>query len=171
MLGSTMTIRKAQHADLPAINEIYNHYVTQTCITFDYASWTLERRQRWLDKLQRSNGYYHVLVKESESGEIVGFAYNSEFREKQAFNVSSEITIYLHPERRAKGLGSELMAVLLEEIASSPICRAYSLITLPNTASMKLHEKFGFKQVGILTDVGYKFGQFHSVAMLEKITL
>lgn len=165
-----MTIRKAQDADLPAINDIYNHYVQHTCITFDYDPWTLERRQRWLDKLQQSNGYYHVLVKEGNDGEIDGFAYNSEFREKQAYNVSSEITIYLHPDHRAKGLGSELMAALLAEMAASPVRRAYSVITLPNPASMKLHERFGFQQVGILTDVGYKFEQFHSVAILEKAT-
>ncbi len=63
------------------------------------------------------------------------------------------------------------MQTLLEKMAYSPVKRAYSVITLPNPASIRLHEKFGFQQVGILTDVGYKFDQFHSVAILEKTSL
>lgn len=163
-----MTIRAVQAGDLQAINDIYNHYVRETSITFDYEPWTIERREAWLEKLKNSEGYYHVLVKESEYGEVIGFAYNSEFREKQAYKVSSEITIYLHPDVRAKGLGSALMEALLDKMFSSPVSRAYSVITLPNPASIKLHEKFGFQQVGLLTDVGYKFDQYYSVAILEK---
>ncbi|WP_281544630.1 GNAT family N-acetyltransferase [Grimontia sp. SpTr1] len=163
-----MTIRAVQAGDLQAINDIYNHYVRETSITFDYEPWTIERRKAWLEKLKNSEGYYHVLVKENEHGEVIGFAYNSEFREKQAYKVSSEITIYLHPGVRAKGLGSALMEALLDKMLSSPVSRAYSVITLPNPASIKLHEKFGFQQVGLLTDVGYKFDQYYSVAILEK---
>ncbi|CZF78510.1 Phosphinothricin N-acetyltransferase [Grimontia celer] len=166
-----MTIRAVQAGDLPAINDIYNHYVRETSITFDYEPWSIERRQAWLQKLAENEDYYHVLVKENEHGQVIGFAYNSEFREKQAYKVSSEITIYLHPELRAKGLGSELFQALLDKMVASPISRAYSVITLPNPASLKLHEKFGFQQVGLLTDVGYKFDQYHSVAILEKTTL
>ncbi len=101
-----MTIRTATAADLPAINAIYNHYVKHTSITFDYDEWEIERREAWFNKLTDSDGYYHVLVKEDDQGEVIGFAYNGEFREKLAYKVSSEITIYLHHECRAKGLGS-----------------------------------------------------------------
>ncbi|WP_325892937.1 GNAT family N-acetyltransferase [Grimontia sp. NTOU-MAR1] len=163
-----MTIRAAQAGDLPAINTIYNHYVRETSITFDYEPWTIERRQAWLEKLVNSDGYYHVLVKENENGEVIGFAYNSEFREKRAYKVSSEITIYLHHELRTKGLGTELLQTLLDKMSVSPVSRAYSVITLPNPASMRLHEKLGFQQVGLLTDVGYKFDKYHSVAILER---
>ncbi|MBV7297048.1 GNAT family N-acetyltransferase [Enterovibrio paralichthyis] len=166
-----MTIRTATAADLPAINAIYNHYVKHTSITFDYDEWEIERREAWFNKLTDSDGYYHVLVKEDDQGEVIGFAYNGEFREKLAYKVSSEITIYLHHECHAKGLGSALMQTLLEKMAHSPVKRAYSVITLPNPASIRLHEKFGFQQVGILTNVGYKFDQFHSVAILEKTSL
>ncbi|MDD1794754.1 N-acetyltransferase family protein [Enterovibrio sp. ZSDZ42] len=166
-----MTIRYATALDLDAINAIYNHYVLNTAITFDYDPWSIQRRQAWFEKLLNSDGYYHVLVKEDAQGMIVGFAYNGEFREKLAYKISSEITIYLHHERQAKGMGSELMTALLEKMNRSPIRRAYSVITLPNPASLRLHEKFGFKQVGYLTDVGYKFEQYYSVAILEKTTL
>ncbi|WP_394212942.1 GNAT family N-acetyltransferase [Enterovibrio calviensis] len=165
-----MTIRNATIADLDAINAIYNHYVLETAITFDYDTWSPERRLAWFEKLTHSDGYYHVLVKEDPEGEVIGFAYNGEFREKLAYKISSELTIYLHHECRAKGSGSELMTALLEKMDASPIRRAYSVITLPNPASLRLHEKFGFKQVGLLTDTGYKFEQYYSVAILEKST-
>ncbi|WP_028024089.1 GNAT family N-acetyltransferase [Enterovibrio calviensis] len=163
-----MTIRNASVSDLDTINDIYNHYVLNTAITFDYDPWSIQRRQAWFEKLSDSDGYYHVLVKEDPHGHVIGFAYNGEFREKLAYKISSEITIYLHHECQAKGMGSELMAALLEKMSSSPIRRAYSVITLPNAASLRLHEKFGFTQVGYLTDVGYKFEQYYSVAILER---
>lgn len=166
-----MTIRAATTSDLAAINAIYNHYVEHTAVTFDYDQWSEERRFLWFEKLTNSDGYYHVLVKEDENGQVVGFAYNGEFREKLAYKVSSEITIYLHHECRAKGLGSALLSALLEKMAQSPVKRAYSVITLPNPASLRLHEKFGFKQVGLLSDVGLKFDQYHSVVILEKTDL
>ncbi|MDD1782844.1 N-acetyltransferase family protein [Enterovibrio sp. ZSDZ35] len=163
-----MTVRKATQLDLAAINAIYNHYITNTSITFDYDEWSIEQRQTWFDKINHNNDIYHVLVKEDEQGSVIGFAYNNEFREKLAYRISSELTIYLHHEYASKGAGTQLMQALLAEISGSEIHRVYSVITLPNPASLKLHEKFGFKQVGILSEAGYKFEQYYSVAILEK---
>ncbi|MEZ8129234.1 N-acetyltransferase family protein [Enterovibrio norvegicus] len=162
-----MTIRTATVDDIEAINDIYNHYVVNTAITFDYEPWSIEQRKTWFEKLANSDDYYHVLVKEDEAGDVIGFAYNSEFREKLAYRISSEITIYLRHDLKAKGLGSMLMQALLKQMANSPVKRAYSVITLPNDASLGLHRKFGFEQVGYLTDVGFKFDQYYSVAILE----
>ena len=121
----------------------------------------------FFSQFTNSDGYYHVLVKEDEAGNVIGFAYNSEFREKLAYRISSVITIYLRHDLKAKGLGSLLMQALLKQMAASPVKRAYSVITLPNDASLALHRKFGFEQVGYLTDVGFKFDQYYSVAILE----
>lgn len=128
----------------------------------------LIKERNWFEKISHNSDIYHVIVKEDEQGSVIGFAYNNEFREKLAYRVSSELTIYLHPDYASKGAGSQLMQSLLNRISTSEVHRVYSVITLPNPASLRLHEKFGFKQVGILSESGYKFEQYHSVAILEK---
>ncbi|KXF81970.1 GNAT family N-acetyltransferase [Enterovibrio coralii] len=163
-----MTVRNARIDDLDTINAIYNHYIEHTSITFDYEAWSSEQRLAWFNKINHNSDIYHVLVKEDDNGKVIGFAYNNEFREKLAYRVSSELTIYLHHQYAGKGAGSELMQALLDAIEGSDIHRIYSVITLPNPASLKLHEKFGFKQVGVLSEAGYKFEQYYSVAILEK---
>lgn len=120
----------------------------------------------WLAKLQKHPGMYHLLVAEID-GSVVGFAYNNEFREKLAYQTSTEVTIYLKPDMSVKGLGSALLSHLISDMKKSAFRRAYSLITLPNQVSEALHRKFGFVQVGQMTEVGFKFGQFHDVAIYE----
>ncbi len=155
-------VRSATLDDMPAVNGIYNHYVHHTAITFDEQPWPLSQRQAWFAKF--AEGPYELLICE-HNDQVVGFAYTSAFRPKTAYNRSAEVTIYT--KLAPKGSGTELYKTLLAS-AEQNFHRLYAVIALPNPESIGLHTKLGFKEVGLLNEVGYKFGVYHSVAMLEK---
>ncbi|WP_025739501.1 GNAT family N-acetyltransferase [Salinivibrio socompensis] len=160
-----MLIRRMELRDCDAINTIYNYYITHTAITFDLAPWQKQEREHWFAQFDPSSRYQAWVAEQDQ--QIVGFAYNTPFNAKQAFHIASEITIYAAPDASGRGIGSQLMRTLLDGMRDQGLRRAYSLITLPNPASLALHRRLGFQQVGQLNDVGEKFGQYHSVAMLE----
>ena len=153
--------------ELSAINTIYNHYINTSNVTFDIVPWSELQRILWFEQFQSDNSIYHLLVAKI-AGEVVGFAYNSKFKEKAAYITSSEVTVYIKPGAEGKGLGGILYQALLSKISGSKHHRLYAAITLPNVASIALHQKFGFELVGTMKEVGYKQGQFHSTALLEK---
>lgn len=159
-------IRPAGPPDLPDLVEIYNHYVVHTPITFDIEPRTLEDRRQWLAGF-RDEGPLRLLVAE-EAGRAVGYAGTLPFRAKAAYRTSVETTIYLHPVATGRGLGRRLYAALLETVAGSGIHRAYAGVTLPNAASVVLHERMGFRSIGVYREVGYKLGRFWDVQWFEK---
>ena len=163
MPASAIQVREALASDLPTINDIYNEYIIHTTITFDEEPWSLQQREQWFS--QYTHGPHTVLVAANE-GLVVGFAYTSPFRYKSAFQRSAEVTIYTHKEA-PKGLGTRLYRALILAVEEH-FHRLYAMITLPNEKSLALHAKFGFRAVGNLDDVGYKFGRYHSVAIYEK---
>ena len=157
-------VRQADTGDLLAINKIYNHYVINTAITFDEQIWDLTKRHQWFAAF--NNGPYQLLVAEQQ-GVIAAFASTSAFRPKTAYSRSAEVTIYTNQEQVSKGLGTQLYNSLIAN-AGQHFHRLYAVIALPNEASMSLHANFGFVETGRLNEVGYKFGRYHNVAMLEK---
>lgn len=160
----SVTIRPATVDDLAAINDIYNHYVLNTHITFDEQPWPIEQRQAWFSKFKGSPYSLNVAV---ANGEVQGFSYTSAYRPKSAYNRSAEVTIYTAHEQAPKGTGTALYQQLLAD-AEGVFHRLYAIIALPNAGSIGLHNKLGFTQVGELSDVGYKFGQYYSTVILEK---
>ncbi len=161
-----ITLRQATVADLPAINDIYNHFILHSAITFDVKPWDMSRRTDWFNQMQQ-NGQYTVLVALKDNL-VIGFAYNSAYNPKAAFCLSTEVTIYKAPECTIKGVGRALYKRLLAELKARDYHRAYALITVPNEASNKLHQQLGFTQVGLMSQVGEKMGKFHDVALYEK---
>ena len=157
-------VRAATVDDMQAVNDIYNHYVANSAITFDEEPWPLSQRQLWFAKF--ADGPYELLISEHED-QVIGFAYTSAFRPKTAYNRSAEVTVYSNQQLAPKGAGTKLYEALLAS-AEPHFHRLYAVIALPNPGSLGLHAKLGFKEVGILNDVGYKFGVYHSVALLEK---
>ncbi|MFT7688536.1 MAG: phosphinothricin acetyltransferase [Candidatus Azotimanducaceae bacterium] len=159
-------IRYANLDDLQQITDIYNHYVENSATTFDTKPWTKIARIPWFE--QFSHGTPHqcwVLVEEDK---ILGYASSTQFRPKPAYNTSVESTIYLHPSALGNGYGQDLYKHLFGELNKLALNRCYGIITLPNTASVKLHEALGFKAIGVLTEVGYKFDQYWDTIWLEK---
>lgn len=160
----SVTIRPATDKDLSAINDIYNHYVLNTHITFDEQPWALAQRQEWFSKFNDSAYSLNVAV---QGDQVCGFSYTSSYRPKSAYNRSAEVTIYTAHQQAPKGTGTLLYKHLIRQ-AEGVFHRLYAIIALPNEGSIALHNKLGFIKVGELTDVGYKFGQYHSTVILEK---
>ena len=153
--------------DLPAINGIYNHYVKTSNATFDTVEWSEQQRSIWFEQFKQQPSSYNLVVAKLDN-ELVGFAYNSKFKERPAYSTSSESTVYVKSSTKQKGIGNALYEALFSIISTSQLHRIYAVITLPNIASIRLHEKFGFNAVGTMHEVGFKNDQFHSTIMLEK---
>lgn len=159
-------IRPATIADLPRLVEIYNHYVVQTPITFELEPYTIDERRPWFDQFA-STGTHRLLVA-AESEVIVGYAGTHQFRTKAAYDTTVETTIYCAPEAVGRGLGAALYRALLDAIKDEDIHMLVAGITLPNEASVKLHERFGFRDTGVFHAVGRKFGQYWDVGWYER---
>jgi len=163
----TLLIRNATINDTTAINGIINWYIENTAINFDTDPWALQRRSDWIASFNQPDSPYRMLVGESD-GEIIGFANNTKFRSRSAYNSSTETTVYTAHNIKTRGRGGELYEALLQSVARENFHRAYAVITLPNPASVALHERLGFRLVGVMDEVGKKFGKFHDTAMYQK---
>jgi phosphinothricin acetyltransferase len=161
-----LLIGRVKQDDLPALLDIYNHYVRETPITFDIEPRTLVQRQIWLDGFA-SAGRYQCFVA-VKSGRAVGWASSHPYKERAAYDTTVATSIYLAPDACRQGLGRRLYATLFDALAGEDIHRAFVGITLPNEASVRLHLAFGFQPVGTYGEVGRKFGRFWDVATYLK---
>jgi len=159
-------VRPAAHADLARLTEIYNHYVLNTPVTFDVDPYTIERRQAWFDQFGPS-GRYRLLVAE-ENGVILGYAGTMRWRPKAAYETTVETTIYCAPDAVGKGVGGRLYGALFDALRGEDVHRFVAGYTMPNAATASIHERFGFKVVGIFTEVGRKFGKYWDVCWTER---
>ncbi len=163
---SRVIVRPGRLDDLGAVNRIYNHYIEQTIITFDVDPWPLEKRAEWFTHYHET-GRHRFLVAEA-GGAVAGFATSSALRPKAAYNTSVETSVYLDPNQTGMGIGSRLYQALFDSLVAEDVHRAYAGIALPNLASIKLHLRFGFVPIGTYSEVGRKFGSYHSVQWFEK---
>jgi phosphinothricin acetyltransferase len=161
-----VNVRPAAERDLEAINDIYNEYVKETHFTFDVEPITIEARREWFSHYG-STGRHRVMVAIS-NGTVVGFASSSRFRPKPAYETSVETSIYLAAGEVGRGGGSKLYTDLFRALEDEDVHRAYAGISLPNPASVALHERFAFKRVAHFTEQGRKFGRYWDVAWFEK---
>lgn len=156
-----MLIRPAWASDAPAIADIYGWYAANTAITF------AEEGPTAADfALRIADTRYPFFVAE-EDGAVCGFIYAAAFRQKDAYRWDVELTIYLAPGLEGHGTGSLLMDACLQALTRQGYLNAYSCITLPNEPSLCLHRHFGFTQVGLFENAGYKLGKWRSVTWLR----
>jgi phosphinothricin acetyltransferase len=161
-----IVIRRAEQGDLPGLLAIYNHYVRETPATFDIEPRTLAQRQAWFDSFAATGRYQcFVAVKD---GEPAGWASSYRYNDRAAYDPTVGSSIYLTRPARGQGLGRQLYAALFEALAREDIHRVFAGIVPPNPASIGLHESFGFRLAGTLTEVGRKFGRFWDVALYLK---
>jgi phosphinothricin acetyltransferase len=166
MKAAKVEVRAAALADLPALNDIYNEYVTTAHHTFDIEPMTPEARREWFGHYGTA-GRHRVLVAH-QGGVLLGYATSSRFRPKPAYETSVETSVYLAPDATGHGVGTHLYERLFRSLRGEDVHRAYAGIALPNPASLALHERFGFKKVGHFTEQGRKFGRYWDVAWFEK---
>lgn len=160
---SGFTIRHAQEDDLPALLGIYNHYVLNTPVTFDIEPRSLDQRREWFAGFKTSGP--HQCLTAVKGGAPIGWACSSRFKEKAAYDSSIETSIYLAPGEGGRGYGRALYASLFEAVSGNNIHRAFGGITLPNAASVALHQAMGFALAGTYPEIGRKFGKFWDVAL------
>lgn len=159
-------IRPAQRSDLARITEIYNYYVLNTPVTFDVDAYTVERREPWFAQFG-STGRYRLLVAEQD-GIVLGYAGTTRFRPKAAYETTVETTIYCAQDEVGKGIGRRLYTELFEVLKGEDIHRFVAGYALPNAATEALHQRFGFKGVGVFSGNGRKFGKYWDVCWVER---
>ena len=163
---SEICIRRIEPGDLPALLDIYNHYVLHTPVNFDIEPRTMADREQWFAQFGTS-GRYQCFVAE-EGGRVIAYAGSTRFKEKAAYETTVEMTIYCAPGRSGQGLGRKLYTRLFRALEGEDIHRAYAGVTLPNPGSVAIHESFGFRHVGTYGEVGRKFGKYWDVGLWLK---
>ncbi|MDH5674340.1 MAG: GNAT family N-acetyltransferase [Myxococcales bacterium] len=159
-------LRRAGADDLAALTAIYNHYIECSPATFDLQPFEPEQRRPWLEGYSR-HGPYQLWVAESK-GRVLGYACSGPFRPKAAYGQTVETSIYLAPEACGQGLGSRLYERLFGELEGAGVHVAVVAITVPNEASVALHRRVGFEQVGVMREVGYKLGRYWDVMWMQR---
>ncbi len=166
MRSETTTIRDAKLSDSSALATIYNHYVTETAITFEEEPIQSEEMALRIEDV-RSASLTWLVAK--ENGNVTGFAYAAPWKKRSAYRFSVEITVYVAPSYVGRGIGSLLVANLLSALQRLKVHAVIGGIALPNDTSVALHEKFGFEKVAHFKQVGFKFNRWIDVGYWERI--
>ena len=149
----TARIRPALAEDAGRIAAIYNHYIAESCITFETEPVSeADMATRIRDTLAVTLTWLVAEV----SGHVAGYAYASKWKGRCAYRFAVETTIYLDPDTTGDGLGTKLYAELVDAVRAASMTTAIGGIALPNDASIRLHERLGFRKVGHFERVGYK---------------
>ena len=160
-------LRPATDRDVPHMLEIYNHYVANSTITFDEDAMTLKEMRAKFRHVQALK--YPWLVAASPSGMILGYAYVTPWKVKAAYRFTVEDSIYLSPAATGKGIGKALMARMLDDAKAAGVKEVIAVIADRGAeASIAMHAKFGFKDIGHMGKVGFKFGRWLGTVLMQK---
>ena len=160
-----MRVRLAAPArDAARVAEIYRPAVENNFISFEeVAPDAAEMEQRMSAVLAR----LPWLVADDESGLVIGYAYASPHRERAAYRWAVDISCYVDAAWHGRGIGRSLYDALLEILRGLGYVNVYAGVTLPNPASVALHEAIGMTRIGVYRRVGYKLGQWRDVAWYD----
>jgi phosphinothricin acetyltransferase len=164
----TFGIGPATLADLPALTEIYNHYVVNTPVTFDLQPLSPEQRRSWFDDHADSAGPHRLFVARDEAGTCLAYATTSRWRPKPAYATTVEASVYCRPDAVGRGCGTALYKAVFRAIEGEDVQTIVAGISLPNAASLALHQRLGFRPVGVFHAVGRKFDRYWDVAWFER---
>ena len=160
-----MRIRDATNADIPAILAIYNDVVSSTTAIYDERPSTLPERQAWFEARRAKD--FPVLVGEL-NGEVMGFSTFGEWRSRWGYRHTVEHSVHVRADCRRKGFGRQLIEVLFPRAAAMDVHMMIAHIDSAAAASLRLHEKLGFKSVGTFREVGKMRGGWLSVVAMQK---
>jgi phosphinothricin acetyltransferase len=156
--------RLATPADAEQVLAIYGPYCS-TPISFELGPPAEEEMRRRMAKILE---HYPWLLCE-ERGEVMGYVYACAHRERAAYRWSVDTAVYIHPQQRGRGIGRALYTSLFKMLPLQGYINAYAGVTLPNPASVGLHEAMGFQRVGVYRQVGYKCEAWHDVAWYQML--
>lgn len=163
---SDTTVREATRDDLPAILEIYNDAILNTTAVYSSEVHSLEMRREWFEARVRDG--YPVFVSHAGSS-ITGFCSYGAFRVWPAYQFTVEGSVYVHPDHRGRGVGKALIPPLLDHARRAGKHAFIAGIDSSNTASIRLHQGFGFRQVAHFREVGWKFDRWLDLLFFELI--
>ena len=165
-------VRNAAVNDAQRLTEIYDHYVRETAVTFEYRTPTSEE---FRERMERTMVRYPYLVI-ADGDDVLGYAYAGPFKARAAYDWSCELTIYLDPDVRGRGLGRMLYEALENALRDMGILNLYACIGYPETEeeyltrnSSDFHAHLGFETVGRFHKCGYKFGRWYDMIWMEKM--
>jgi L-amino acid N-acyltransferase YncA len=166
--GFEYSIRSAGEQDLPNVREIYNHYVLNSSVTFDEKPLTMAAIRKKFAISEKLRMPY--LVAENPRGQLLGVAWVFPWQGNTAQRRTVELSIYLGPAATGKGLGKVLLEQLLADARAAGIKEVISVIADKGAeASIQMHKKFGFKEIGRMGKVGYKYERWLGTVMLQKV--
>lgn len=161
-----MLLRAARDNDAAAIAEIYGHYVRSSCFTFEEIAPTAEEIAARMRKTEEAGLCF--LVAEAQGG-VAGYAYASPFHSRSAYRFTVEDSVYVAPGLSRRGIGLALMTRVIEDCTARGYRQMIGRIgDTQNIASLSLHEKLGFARVGLLRNVGFKFGRWLDVVEMQR---
>lgn len=162
-----LTFRSASHSDATQLVEIYNHYISTSTVTFDTNPWTVDDMIHKMEMVE-ALGMPFIVVELSDA--VVGYAYLSRWREKNAYAATMENTLYVRDNTRGQGIGGPLLNELLDRGQRAGVREVIAVIanSVDATPSIRLHEKNGFTTVGEMANVGVKFGARLGVIMMQR---
>jgi len=165
-MGAGVRIARGSPDDLGAIAEIYHHYVLTSPATFEVEPRSDEAWREWFEVFGEVGRHRLLVARDGER--LLGYASSSSFRTRAAYGPTVETSVYLDPRSTGRGVGTAPLGSLIAELETEDVHRACAGVALPNPASVRLHERFGFRHVGTFTEQGYKFGRYWDVAWFER---
>jgi len=162
-MGGALTIRPATRGDAAAIAVIYAHYVLNSAVTFEVNP---PDSAEMAARIQHILPRYPFLVAE-RGRRLIGYAYAGKLYERAAYRWATEATVYVDHRQHRQKIGTALYRTLIAALNEQGFQAVVGKITLPNRASVSLHEAFGFVRSGILAKVGFKNGGWHDVGLYQ----
>ena len=162
----SIRLTRLTEKDLPFVLELYNYYTLHSTAVYFIEPITLEEVRAIVPI---GNQLYRSFLIRDKNDEAVGFCYFNRFKERPAFRVSVEVTIYLHPDQTGKGFGSEALCLLESYIRAEGFTNAVALIDSANDASIRLFRRHGYECCARIQSVAEKMGQLLTLEIFQKL--
>lgn len=168
MMSDKQSVRltELKEADLPYVLELYNYYTLNSTAVYFIEPITLDEVRAIVPI---NDPFYRSFIIQNEQGEAVGFCYFNRFKEKPAFRISVEVTIYLHPDQTGKGFGGEALRLLEPYIQMGGFTNAVALIDSANDASIRLFKRHGYECCASIRSVAEKRGELLTLEIYQKL--
>ncbi len=162
-----MQVRPTERGDLDGVREIMNWAIERTPTNFNLEPVTLESLTDTWRTVHETYPWYVAELQDCAYGRIVGFANAYQYKPREAYRLTAEAAVYVHPDHHGGGIGRALYRALIDATTQRGFHTLIASITLPNPVSERLHTSFDFHRVGTITHAGFKFGLWHDIALWQ----
>ena len=163
----SISFRFAQPGDAAGVLAIYGPYCDSTTVSFETIAPTNAQMSQ---RIERIMVQYPWVIGEID-GEVAGYVYASQHRERAAYRWMVDVAVYISPVHRRRNLGKALYTALFDVLRAQGYYKAFAGITLPNAASVRLHQSVGFKPIAVYQGVGFKLGQWLDVGWWQLVAV